>query len=150
MKISKKIKKAMDEAEKKVRKEALKPKKKKRKVVKKEDTEQRSPSSRWVEDEWGTQGEVFFDGYRYWGTLLEPSGIPGTFNVVSRFWSTEKWEERKKKRGNSTPNLGTVETEKPLSSTPKITNSTKNSKAVPKKKSSTKSGKTVFPIKQRK
>jgi len=97
MRISKKVKKIMDKAEKEARKEALKPKKKKRRVVKKDgEQETKGPTSKWIKDEWGNQGEVFFDGYRYWGVFLEPSKTPGILDVVSRYWSIEKWEERKK------------------------------------------------------
>ena len=130
----------MDKAEKKVRKEALKPKKKRR--VKKDDTKARSPSYKWIKHEWGNQGEVFFDGYRYWGVFLKPNGT-----VVSRYWSVEKWEERKK-RENAAPNSETTETEKPLLSTPKIMKSTKVSKRVPKGKSPMKRGKTVTHVTQ--
>ena len=149
MKISKKVKRAMDKAEKEVYKQALNPKKKKKRRVVKKDEEQeaRGPSSKWIKDEWGNQGEVFFDGYRYWGIFLEPSNKPGVLDVVSRYWSVEKWEERKK-RENAAPNSETTETEKPLLSTLKITKSTKVSKRVPKGKLTTKRGKTVTHVTQ--
>ncbi len=144
MKISKEIKIAMNKAEKAVRKEALKPKKK-RKVVKKADTEEQvGVTGKWIKDEWGPQEEVFFDGYRYWGVFLEPSGAPGILSIISGYWSVEKWEKRKK----PAPSLETTEIERPLSSTPKITKSIKSSKRVPKRKSPTKSGKIVTQPKQ--
>jgi len=97
MRVSKKVKRAMDKAKKEVIRNAEKPKKKKKKrVVKKVDTEIRSPSGKWIKDEWGNQGEVFFDGYRYWGLLLEHCNTPGVLDAVSRYCSVEKWEERKK------------------------------------------------------
>lgn len=133
----------MDEAEKEVRRQALKPKKKKRRVIKKgNNTETKSPQGKWIKDEWGNQGEVFFDGYRYWGVFLELSSTPSVLNAVPRYWSIEKWEERKKE--NAAPSLETMETEEPLSSTPKIMKSTKHSKRVPKGKSPMRSGKTAI------
>ena len=150
MRVSKKVKRAMEKAKKEVIKNAEKPKKKKKKVIKKVDTEARSPSGKWIKDEWGNQGEVFFDGYRYWGVFLEPSNTPGVMNAVSRYWSPEKWEERKKPQKEVEPKPTITETEKPLLSTPKITKSTKTSKRVPKKKSPKKSGKTATHATQRK
>lgn len=138
----------MEKAEKDVRKEALKPKKR-QKVVKKGDIEQKSPTSKWIKDEWGNQGEVFFDGYRYLGVFFEPCGTPGWLLAVTRSWSPEKWEERKKPQPKGELKLETTGTEKQLSSTPKITQSTKPSKRVPKGKSSTKSGKGATRPKQR-
>jgi len=145
MRISKKVKRAMDEADKAVRKAALKPKKKKR-IKKVKDKQISIPGGKWIQDDWGTQGEVFFDGYgRYWGIFLEPSATPSILNVVSRYWSSEKWENRKK---SQPPKLETTETEE-LSSTPKITKSTKTSKKVLSGKSTTKSGKTVTHAKRK-
>ena len=129
--VSKKVKKEIVKAEKKARKEVLKPQKKKRKVVKRE-VERRNPSGSWIKDEWGKQGEVFFDGYRYWGI---------SSNMVSGSWSSEEWEKRKKPQQK----LGTSVTEEPLSSTPKITKSTKSSKQEPKGKSPTKSERLHVP-----
>jgi len=149
MRVSKKVKRAMEKAKKEVIKNAEKPKKKKKRVIKKVDTatETRSPSGKWIKDEWGNQGEVFFDGYRYWGVFLEPSKTPGVMNAVSRYWSPEKWEERKKPQ-NAAPKSETLETEQQLSSIPKTTSSTKHSRTKPKKKSPTKSGKMLTQGKQ--
>lgn len=88
----------MDEAEKKVREEALNPKKRNRTVNGSSDNNQvKSLPSKWVKDEWGNQGEVFFDGYNYWGIFLKPSETSGITNVVDGYWTPEKWEERKNK-----------------------------------------------------
>jgi len=146
MKTSKKVKKAMEKAEREVRKEALKPKKK-RKM--KSTEQQASPSGRWINDEWGNQERVFFNSDRYWGTFIEPGETPGVLDIVSRYWSAKKWEERKKQE-NTAPILETMGMEKPLSSTLRITKSTKSSKRVLNGKFPTKSGKTATPVKQRK
>lgn len=147
MKISKKIKREMDKAKKEVRKQPLKPPKKRRiaKIEHKQET--RSPSGKWIKDEWGNQGEVFFDGCGYWGIVLKLTNELGVSDVRPIYWSIDKWEKRKKLE-NYAPNSETTETEKPLSSTPKITKSTKVSKIVPKKKSPMKSGKTVNQVRQ--
>lgn len=148
--VRKRIKKAMEKAEKDVRKKALKPKKpKKRKVEKKDDTEQRSPAGKWIRDEWGNQGEVFFDGYRYSGVFFEPCGTLGWLLAVTRSWSPEKWEERKKPQPKVELKSDPTETREQLSSTPKTTQSTKHSKRVPKGRSSIKSGKGATRLKQR-
>ena len=152
MRVSKEVKKAMDKAEKEVRKEALKPKKKKRRIAKNDIEQPRSPSGRWVKDEWGDQGEVFFDGKLYWLTMFKQSREPGVWDVIPVGLSEEKWEEYKKKpvkaglpkeRKSETSGTG-----KRLSSTQRTTSSTKRLKEKPKKKSPTKSGKTAIPTKQ--
>ncbi len=155
MKYSKEVKKEMAKAEKEARKQILKPQKKKRtKRTASTPQEPRSPSGRWIDDEWGNQGCVFFDGKLYWLTMFKYVGNE-SYEAVPTALSEEQWEEYKKKPVRSgLPNRGqkleTTETEKPLSSTRQTTKSTKVSKTVPKKKSPTKSGKTVTPLKQRK
>jgi len=153
MRVSKKVKRAMEKAKKEVIKNAEKPKKK-RKVVKKNDAEQqpRTPSGRWIKDEWGTQGEVFFDGKLYWLTLFKQGREPNTWDAIPVGLSEEKWEEYKKKPVKTglpkERKSGTLATGKQLSSTRQTTSSTKRSKEKPKKKSPTKSGKTAIPTKQ--
>ena len=96
-----------------------------------------SSAGRWVVDEWGEQGEVFFDGKLYWIVTFSKSGL-----VIPRGLSEEEWIKRQKS--------GTLVTEKLSLSTRKTTKSTKGSKRKRIKKSPTKSGKTVTPGTQRK
>lgn len=150
MKISKKVKIAIAKAEKEARKKVSKPKKKRR-VAKNTDQQPKNPSSRWIKDEWGDQGEVFFDGKLYWLTILKQSREPGIWDVMRVGLSEEKWEEYKKKpvrTGLLEQNSETSGTGKQLSSTQKITSSTKRLKVKPKKKSSMNAGKTVTQPKQ--
>lgn len=91
----------MEKAEKEARKQALKPKPK-RKRTKKTDGEapKQSPTGRWIDDEWGNQGCVFFDGHRYWGTGFRPTSDPHVKEAVSISWTPEEWEKRKKGESN--------------------------------------------------
>jgi len=100
MRLSKKVKKAMEKAEKEARKQALKPKRKRTKRVDGEATKQIS-IGRWIDDEWGSQGCVFFDGYYYWGVgLFKPTSNPHIKEVVDVRWTPEEWEKRKKGESN--------------------------------------------------
>jgi len=151
--LSKRLQKAIERAEKQARKEALKEPKRKRRTVK-SSPEPRSPSGRWIKDEWGEQGEVYFDGKLYWITLFKAGKEPYTVEAYSCGLSEEKWEEYKKHpiRTNLEKFLGkpkrerksgTSGTKERLSSTQRKTKSTKSSKTRQKKSSRTKSGKTV-------
>lgn len=171
MRYSKQVKKEIEKAEKLARKQAFKkPKKKRRASVSTEPKEPRT-ATRWIDDEWGEQGCVFFDGKTYWLTMFRE--VNGKCEAYPYGLSEEKWEEYKKhpikarlvgleqskkektqKRQKSTQTpkqkSGTSETGKRLSSTRKTTQSTKPSKKKRSGKSPTKSGKTVTPLKQRK
>lgn len=94
------IKKEIEKAEKAARKAVFHPKKQKRQkresvpsegTVAKEKT-----TSQWVKDEWGRQGEVFFDGHHYWGVGLRPKDRDGIQQVYPVSWTPEEWEKRKK------------------------------------------------------
>lgn len=148
MKISKKVKIAIDKAEKEARKEVLKPKKK-RKVVKNNTEQQANPSGKWIKDEWGDQGEIFFDGKLYW-IIRFKFASEDMWEAKSTALSEEQWEDYKKKpiKLGLPAKLETSGTKKRLSSTQKTTSSTKPSKRKLKKKSSTNAGKTVTQPKQ--
>lgn len=79
----------MEKAEKEVRKQALKPKRRRTK----NDTVPRSVGGRWIDDDWGGQNCVFFDGYHYWGVGFIGSSMKEAINMR---WTPEEWEKRKK------------------------------------------------------
>lgn len=74
-------------------------KKPRRKYTKREHIEgeqPRSPTAKWITDEWGRQGEVYFDGYNYWGVGYTPDKKDSEVkHVVSIRWTPEEWEKRK-------------------------------------------------------
>jgi len=154
--LSEDVKEQVEKAAKAARKAVLHPRKKKRKEsnfedlgINPEDIEERPPiqKTQWVEDKWGEQGEVFFDGEYYWLTFLKPKG-DGIWDVARRALTEKEWEEYKKKPLSprltlNRHELETLVTEKRLSSTPRKKKSTKHSKKRQSKKSPTKSGKTV-------
>lgn len=149
--LSKEIQKAMARADKEVRKQALKPKlKKKVKKKKPESAETRSPS-RWLKDEWGEQGEVFFNGKFYWITRFK--FVDGVWEARPTALSEEQWEDYKKKPIKSgLPKAGQKSgisgTGEQSSSTQRKTKSTKSSKKKQKKSSRTNNGKTATQEKQ--
>lgn len=163
-KLSKEVRKAMDKAKKKVLKEASKPKPKpKKKPVKVTPSEPKNPSGRWIRDEWGEQGEIYFDGKLYWLTMFRAGKESGTAEAYPCALSEEKWEEYKKHpiRTNLEKFLGkskktkrkkrkseTSGTAEQLSSTQQKMKSTKSLKTRQKKSSPTKSGKTATRKKQ--
>jgi len=151
MGIRKDIKKAMADAKKQVIKEAAK-KPKKKKINR--NPEQKITKTEWIVDQWGTQGEAFFDGKLYWILLCKPDKEPGMWYAVPTGLSEEEWEDYKKHpRKTGLPpskerNSGTTVTAKQSSSTRQTTSSTKRSEKKPSKKSPTQSGKTMTPIRQ--
>jgi hypothetical protein len=142
VRISKQVKKAMDKAKKQVFKEASKPKKKRKHT---KGTETKAPTSRWIKDEWGEQGEVFFDGRLYWLTLFKPG--KGMFEAYPCGLGEDQWQEYKKKpirvRLTEQVKSETSVIKEPLSSTQRKTKSTKSSKTRRKKSSHMNSGKTA-------
>ncbi len=77
-------------------------KKKKRSYVKKVYAEGEKPEapSKWITDLWGAQGEVYFDGENYWGTVLIERGDNSNIrDVINIMWSQETWEERQQVGG---------------------------------------------------
>ena len=49
---------------------------------------------------WGAQGEVYFDGENYWGTVLIERGDNSNIrDAVNIMWSQETWEERQEVSG---------------------------------------------------
>lgn len=145
--VSEKTKKAMEKAGRDARKEVLKPKRRRRRASQGSAETPKSPSGKFIVDEWGLQGEVFSDGSRYWGVFLEPGGVePGALNMISRCWSLKEWEERKQPQVEQPSK--TTETESPSLSTQEITKSTRSLKKEPIGKSRTKSGNTATPGRQ--
>jgi hypothetical protein len=55
------------------------------------DEEKKSPAGRWIIDEYGGQGFIYFYEERYW--LVKYDRINGTCKTV--FLSQEQWDERK-------------------------------------------------------
>ncbi len=179
MRVSKQAKEAMDKAEKEVRKQAKKkvkrrPKKKPinyeslgldKEEIKKEEKlaqeQRKTTQGKWIVDEWGDQGEVYFDGKLYWILDFIPKG-DGIYEVVSKGLSEESWENYKKhplrlesrltqsRTEKRSQKSETSETGKQSSSTQRKTKSTKPSKGKRSGKSPTKSGKTSTQMKQRK
>lgn len=92
---------AEEEARQAVFHEASLKRKPKRKYDRKEHVEGEEPKApqvqtRWVKDEWGRQGEVFFDGFHYWLIRLVPHpGDPSIKDAVSVALTPEAWEKRK-------------------------------------------------------
>ncbi len=87
--------KAITDVKKKVRKT-------KRPYVKKVYAEGEKPKSppKWITDMWGAQGEVYFDGENYWGTVLIERGDNSNIrDAVNIMWSQETWEERQEVSG---------------------------------------------------
>ena len=93
--LRKKIAKAEKKAKKEVYSEAVK-KKKRAKRVTSTEVETKHPTSAWIADLWGNQGDVFFDGYNYWGTAIIDSKIDGNIKpAIPKRWTPKEWEERK-------------------------------------------------------
>jgi len=150
--LSKEVKKAMAKAKRQVLREAAKPKPKLKRKKPSEQSKDRSPAGRWIPDTWGNQGEVYFDGKLYWLVTLKPTREPDVWDAVSVGASEEQWLEYQKKPNASLSKgqkLETLETENKLSSIPRTTKSTKDSKSMPQRKSHTKSGKTATHKKQK-
>ncbi len=161
MRYSKKVKKEIEKAEKVARKEAFKKQPKKRRKVTHDGESKDRSSTRWIADEWGNQGEVFFDGKIYWLTMFKQGREPGTLDAYPIGLDEKQWEEYKNhpiksgiegllnQKEKVEQKSESTATEKPSSSTQRKTKSTKPSKKKPTKKSSTKSGKTATQPKQR-
>jgi len=140
------IRKKIQKAEKKAREQVLNGKPKKKRKKSKGVSTPRNPTSRWVDDVWGEQGDIFFDGKLYWITLFK-AGKDGTSEAYPCALSEEQWEEYKKhpikakliglKRSRKSGNSGTT---KQSSSTRRVKTSEKSSKKKRLKKSRTKSG----------
>jgi len=81
------LKKEIKKAEKRARKEALKPKKRRRYSTR--VTKPQHPTSKWVDDEWGEQGCIFFDGYCHW--VIELRNSRDCLRVVNRGLTVEEW-----------------------------------------------------------
>jgi len=90
MRTSKRASDAMHEARKKVRESTTK---RKRRNTGNTEKSLWSPL-RWVDDEYGLQGQVLFDGSFYW---LVGYGNNGS-ELVSTPYSEEEWQKRKEKQ----------------------------------------------------
>ncbi len=86
MRIKKSLKKEIEKAEKKARKEVLKPKKK---IRVKSVSKEQGITGGWVDDVWGEQGQVFFDGKFYW--IVELVKKRDDYESRNRALSNEEW-----------------------------------------------------------
>jgi len=97
MRVSKEVKVAMERAKREARKQASKPKRRK---AKSGESGIKQTSIKWVDDEWGNQDCVFFDGYHYCGVGFRPTSDLHVKEAVNIRWTPEEWEKRKKGESN--------------------------------------------------
>ena len=53
--------------------------------------------AKWIEDPVGNQGVVFFDGHKYWLTIVSSESKDKIRNVSFAELTQEQWEKRNKK-----------------------------------------------------
>lgn len=93
-----KIEIAAEKAKKEIYQEAKIKKKRKKRKIKEINSALTEHSIKWVEDPLGNQDKVFFDGYKYWLTIVPPKSKGDKIENVSFMGLTpEQWEERNKR-----------------------------------------------------